>query len=325
MAKEIYKSGNYIVTVDADDNSRLFPIGKTVYDEYNSVFRLTEGLIEDDQLVISYADSTNWVDDSASAYTEATLRTFLRENTGFSPASGGSGAAWGGITGTLSTQTDLQSELDDKQDTLVSATNIKTINGSSVLGSGDLAISGGGGSAGGLQTPNPGTMFNWPTSPAITGGSFQNNTMVVDEILYTQYIPMSTFTTASFKIDVQTAQTGLGRIMVYDNNHPTASDKRPGNLLYSSTDLDMSTTGIKTATTAFTFNAGEIYWLAFQANCNVTVRGLKKDVLIPVGCFSSNVITILRTFGRAYSLGAPNPGQPNTFDQGPWAAVLIQL
>lgn len=83
MAKEIYKSGNYIVTVDADDNSRLFPIGKTVYDEYNSVFRLTEGLIEDDQLVISYADSTNWVDDSASAYTEATLRTFLRENTGF--------------------------------------------------------------------------------------------------------------------------------------------------------------------------------------------------------------------------------------------------
>ncbi len=93
MAKEIYKSGNYIVTVDADDNSRLFPIGKTVYDEYNSVFRLTEGLIEDDQLIISYADSTNWVDDSAVAYTEATLRTFLRENTGFRPASGGSGAA----------------------------------------------------------------------------------------------------------------------------------------------------------------------------------------------------------------------------------------
>lgn len=93
MAKEIYKSGNYIVTVDADDNSRLFPIGKTVYDEYNSVFRLTEGIIEDDQLIISYADSTNWVDDSAVAYTEATLRTFLRENTGFRPASGGSGAA----------------------------------------------------------------------------------------------------------------------------------------------------------------------------------------------------------------------------------------
>ena len=231
---------------------------------------------------------------------------------------------WGNITGTLSNQTDLQSALDGKQETLVSGTNIKTINGTSVLGSGDLAV-GGGGSACGLQTPNPGTMFNWPTSPAIAGGSFQNNTMVVDEILYTQYIPMSTFTTASFKIDVQTAQTGLGRIMVYDNNHPTSNDKRPGNLLYSSTDLDMSTTGIKTATTAFTFTAGEVYWLGFQANCSVTVRGLKKENLIPVGYFSSNIVTILKQFGRAYSLGAPSISGVNTFDYGPWAAVLIQL
>lgn len=93
MAKEIYKSGNYIITVDADNKSRLFPIGKTVYDEHNSVFRITEGVIEDDQLTIAFSDSANWSDDSAAAYTEATLRTFLRDNTGFRPASGGSGAA----------------------------------------------------------------------------------------------------------------------------------------------------------------------------------------------------------------------------------------
>lgn len=36
-----------------------------------------------------------------------------------------------------------QAALDSKQATLVSATNIKTINGSSILGSGDLAVSGG--------------------------------------------------------------------------------------------------------------------------------------------------------------------------------------
>lgn len=47
---------------------------------------------------------------------------------------------WGSITGTLSSQTDLQSALNAKQATLVSGTNIKTINGSSVLGSGDLTI-----------------------------------------------------------------------------------------------------------------------------------------------------------------------------------------
>lgn len=52
-------------------------------------------------------------------------------------------AAWGAISGTLSAQTDLQAALDAKQATLVSATNIKTINGSSVLGSGDLVVSAG--------------------------------------------------------------------------------------------------------------------------------------------------------------------------------------
>lgn len=43
--------------------------------------------------------------------------------------------------------TATQSALDGKQATLVSGTNIKTINGSTLLGSGDLTISGGGGSS----------------------------------------------------------------------------------------------------------------------------------------------------------------------------------
>ena len=56
--------------------------------------------------------------------------------------SGGSGgeAVWGGITGTLSDQTDLADALSVKQETLVSGTNIKTINSQSLLGSGNLNI-----------------------------------------------------------------------------------------------------------------------------------------------------------------------------------------
>ena len=50
-------------------------------------------------------------------------------------------AAWGSITGTLASQTDLASALSAKQDTLVSGTNIKTLNGSNILGSGDLVVS----------------------------------------------------------------------------------------------------------------------------------------------------------------------------------------
>jgi hypothetical protein len=58
-------------------------------------------------------------------------------------ASGGGGggpATWGSITGSLSAQLDLVAALADKQDTLVSGTTIKTLNGTSILGAGDLTI-----------------------------------------------------------------------------------------------------------------------------------------------------------------------------------------
>lgn len=45
----------------------------------------------------------------------------------------------------------LNEEMDNKQPILVSGTNIKTINGNSILGSGDIVISGGGGSSEGLS------------------------------------------------------------------------------------------------------------------------------------------------------------------------------
>lgn len=53
---------------------------------------------------------------------------------------GGGGANWGGITGTLSAQTDLQTALNNKQDTLVSGTNLKSLNSNTLLGSGNLTI-----------------------------------------------------------------------------------------------------------------------------------------------------------------------------------------
>ena len=52
----------------------------------------------------------------------------------------GGSVVWGNITGTLSDQTDLQAELDAKQDTLVSGTNIKTLNSESLLGSGNIVL-----------------------------------------------------------------------------------------------------------------------------------------------------------------------------------------
>jgi hypothetical protein len=48
--------------------------------------------------------------------------------------------SWGSITGTLSSQSDLNTALSGKQDTLVSGTSIKTVNGNSLLGSGNVSI-----------------------------------------------------------------------------------------------------------------------------------------------------------------------------------------
>lgn len=48
--------------------------------------------------------------------------------------------AWGGITGTLSSQSDLNTVLTAKQDALVSGTSIKTVNSTSLLGSGNIAV-----------------------------------------------------------------------------------------------------------------------------------------------------------------------------------------
>lgn len=60
----------------------------------------------------------------------------------------------------------------DKQDTLVSGTNIKTINGESVLGSGDIVISGGG-------STDWNDITNKPTIPSAQGGSSGTNAQYI--------------------------------------------------------------------------------------------------------------------------------------------------
>lgn len=74
---------------------------------------------------------------------DKTYRMTFSNNTYFDYVvkDGAAGATqWGSISGTLSDQTDLQNALNAKQDTLVSGTNIKTINNNSILGSGNIMI-----------------------------------------------------------------------------------------------------------------------------------------------------------------------------------------
>ena len=107
-------------------------------------------------------------------------------------------STWGSIGGTLSNQTDLQNALNakassshthstaevtgldaalsGKQATLVSGTNIKTINGVSVLGSGDIIVSGGiGGSTG--ATDNAVLRAD-----GTGGGAIQSSSVTIDDL-----------------------------------------------------------------------------------------------------------------------------------------------
>jgi hypothetical protein len=76
--------------------------------------------------------------------------------------------SWGSITGTLSNQTDLQNALNAKQATLVSGTNIKTVNGNSLLGSGDITIS----ASSGLTSLNALTASTQIFATSTTGTDF---------------------------------------------------------------------------------------------------------------------------------------------------------
>ena len=108
---------------------------KTIYDTDN------DGKVD----VANLADSVPWtgVTDKPVTFTPTLHNHPVSEVTGLQSALGGKANST--HTHAISDVTGLQTALDGKQDTLVSGTNIKTINGDSLLGSGNLVISGGGG------------------------------------------------------------------------------------------------------------------------------------------------------------------------------------
>lgn len=90
MAKTLYNSGNFVI---ADDNGEQKQVSaaKSSYKEENDTFIVVDDVTRK-RIVIPFSEAAMWEDaeTGGSAYTEATLRAFIRAN--FSTASGGSGA-----------------------------------------------------------------------------------------------------------------------------------------------------------------------------------------------------------------------------------------
>jgi len=80
---------------------------------------------------------------ASHGHTQAEVLNLVADLAGKQPVGSYATAAQGALADTAVQPAALAA----KQDTLVSATNIKTINGATILGSGDLVVSGGGGGA----------------------------------------------------------------------------------------------------------------------------------------------------------------------------------
>jgi hypothetical protein len=194
-------------------------------------------------------------------------------------------SSWGSIGGTLSNQTDLQNALNAKQDTLVSGTNIKTINSTSILGSGNLSITA---SAAGTNTQ---VQFNDGGSIGGDAGLTYNKT--TDNLIVDGKVDAS-----AFQVN---GTAGNGHI---DLKHQSADASPPsafsalfadsnGNIKYKNDGGYYTTysTHANTANRIYTFQDKSYTLAEAGANTDITSISLNQSGLVVKGA-TSNALTI---------------------------------
>lgn len=89
-------SENYIIverTIDEETRVFQLPKTKTVYSFHRKIYTITEGEIMQDKIEIDFRQvEAGEVTEGGRPFTPRTFEEFLRKNTGFNPASGGSEA-----------------------------------------------------------------------------------------------------------------------------------------------------------------------------------------------------------------------------------------
>jgi hypothetical protein len=189
------------------------------------------------------------------------------------------------------------------QPTLVSGTNIKTINGTSLLGSGNLTIGGGSSGINNFIKPQNGDS----TSAHVVMSSLSSLTLVNTRLYANPFISAQTITSSSLYVNCVTAQAGaLGRILIYSDLNGLPNTK-----IFESSNLDLSTTGIKSVITAQTFNAGTTYWLSFHSSGTSAISGIPSSAVIPIRISNINISSLL--FTSATFGSAPSPFGSATF------------
>jgi hypothetical protein len=114
----------------------------------------------------------------------------------------------------------------------------------------------------------------------LNGGGLNTSVVGANGMRLLPFLPKHNLRPRSFSINVISASAGsLLKILVFSNLAGSTYEK-----LFESTDLDCSTTGVKTATsTTFQFNAGETYWVGIIANqSGPTLSAYATTTLIPI-------------------------------------------
>ena len=184
-------------------------------------------------------------------------------------ANNSGGSSGGSIdTSSFATKTELNTNLSQKQDKLVSGTNIKTINGISLLGDGNIAITSSGGSSGG-STPNYGI---------IADGVTDNSAIIRNALTQTNYLILPSgkiYLASTIDLESGTTVTSLGDTEIITNGNPAfrcsgiLNDTVTPNTVEFKHDITISNL-------TFTFNAeAETSALRFYSVNNITVSNCK--------------------------------------------------
>lgn len=154
------------------------------------------------------------------------------------------------------------------------------------------------------------------STPLTTGAPSINNLRAVPVIF------SKVTTIDQMAINVTTLSAGMGRIGIYRDN----GNNYPGTLVVestSATQLNLSTTGVKTATDGLpvTLQPG-LYWFVYVSNVSATIRGLQINSPSPILGFASTLPTNAQ-FGWivAYNYAA----LPSTFTAGGTAITAVPI
>jgi hypothetical protein len=134
------------------------------------------------------------------------------------------------------------------------------------------------------------------SSTSGSGGSYTANRLVAYP-----FIPNQSFTSSNLQITVTVLGAGaLCRIAVY-----TDLNGNPDTSLFISSNLDCSTTGLKTATASINFVAGTTYWMALHGGTTASINQILVGQMFPIKYL--NINTAANHLFKSLNFSTPTP------------------